>query len=152
MIPVLSRQPVALADAGASLTELYVSCFRSSSCAPTRRRPVAELELQLRSAFASLQVFDFGYRGINQAGIRKKPLPEVEMAYMRAHLRAVVTASPQLRTLGLECYPHGINSRFGDRDEDLLAPGSVFGSPARGSGDNCCSAIARQSKFHSIQL
>lgn len=140
MVPVLSRLPVPLVDAGASLTELYVSCFpRNVGFEQLRAyetQTVAELELQLRSAFTSLQVFNFGYRGMNVAGIRKKPLPEADMAYMRAYLRAAVTASSQLRTLILGFHPYGIHTGSGNPDEILFAPGPLFGPRVRSSGDS----------------
>ncbi|TQV98728.1 hypothetical protein V2A60_007566 [Cordyceps javanica] len=127
----LTMLPIALADVGVPLTELYLGCFPHYSgftqLLSHEKQQAAELELQLRSAFQQIQVFHFGYSGMSCKGLRHNPLPDRDVSYMRAYLQAAL-ASSQLQNLSMSFYSYCINTGQRRNDEGLFVLGPVLQS------------------------
>lgn len=135
MVRVLTALPIALADAGMPLMELYLGCFPHyvgfAQLGAHENQSAAELERELGGALQHLEIFDFGYQGMNCRGIRHNQLPAADMAYMRAYLQAAV-GSPRLQILDLDFGSFNINDGKGRNDEDLFALGPVLRSYTSG--------------------
>lgn len=131
MVKVLSSLPIALAEAGVLLTELFVGDFPHytgfTELLAHESQTVEDLEEELRMAFRHLQVFRFGDGGMNSQNMRRKPLSESNLSYMRAYLRAAV-ASPLLQELDMTFYTYVINTGRGDEDELAFELGPVLQS------------------------
>lgn len=129
MVKLLSSLPIAFAEAGIPCTELYLDCFPRYSGFRHLLRPESqtaeELENQLKTAFRHLQMFDFGYRGMNCRTIRHNPISESDSSYMRAYLAAGV-ASPELHELHITLDPYGINTGRGRKDEPQFKIGTLL--------------------------
>ncbi|KAJ3482304.1 hypothetical protein NLG97_g7607 [Lecanicillium saksenae] len=127
MVRLISQFPIALAAAGMPCTELYLSCFPRFNgfqhLLTSEGQTSAELETQLKTAFQHLQIFDFGYRGMNYKQIREKPISEPDLSYIRAYLAAAV-ASPQLRELRINMNPYGLCFGQGTQDEPQFRLGA----------------------------
>ncbi len=113
MIKMLSRLPIALANASVPLTDLYLDCFPLyagfAQLLLHEKQTASELEWELQPVFQHLRVFSFGIETMDMAAPRHTPLPESDMSLMRAYLQAAL-ASPQLMKAHLQFGAFGIHT------------------------------------------
>lgn len=121
-VKVLTRLPVALADAGAPLTKLTIGCFPHltnegfANLLLHEGQQPAELETKLRSAFQHLESFSFGNECMTYVPVRRSNLPPADLALIHAYLSAAV-ASLHLEKLRLSFSTYHLNYDASRRQE-----------------------------------
>ncbi|KAJ2983144.1 hypothetical protein NQ176_g916 [Zarea fungicola] len=128
-IRVLSALPLALHAAGVEITDLFVSCFPHYRGFPLllsgHEQQETDVELLLRQAFAKLELFEFGWTGMNSKGIRQELLPETEASPMHAYIRAVLSSS-HLQRVGMSFRTYGVASGRGLSHEAAFSLGPTL--------------------------
>lgn len=128
LVNLLTSLPIAIADAGIVMEELLIGCFpQHGNFARLLSAAEAETEggiggrTKLQETLSHLQVFRFGWRGLDVHQTRHRPLSGENLSCMMDYLCSAASSS-SLRELYLNFKIYGINtpsSRADDPDVDI---------------------------------